>query len=198
MTLVSDASTRACHGAPRVRSALLRTAAALLFALASFPTLAENDAPKKAIVDDDPCRGVKKSEVRVQGKRALMFLCSDGKVDARYPVNLGQGGFGKEKRGDQKTPVGRYPLSKPRPSYSGFTWFVRVGYPTAAERAAGKTGGDIGIHGPPEGWPQEIIDEAFETPWTDGCIMVRTTAEIDAVRAWVLEKKPAFIEISDG
>jgi len=166
--------------------------ALLAFALACPTWAAPSDAD-----DDDPCRGVIKSEVRVLGKRALMFLCTDGKIDARYPVNLGQGGLGKEKRGDQKTPVGRYPLSKPRASYSGFTWFVRVGYPTAAERAAGKTGGDIGIHGPPEGWPQELIDAAFETPWTDGCIMVRTTAEIDAVRAWVLEKKPTTIEITD-
>ena len=133
--------------------------------------------------------------VVVDVDRARMALCRGGAADATYRVNLGQGGAGKRRQGDKKTPVGRYRLSKPRASYSGFTWFVPVGYPTAAQRKAGYTGGAIGIHGPPDWMPQAVIDVAFGTPWTDGCIMVRTKTEIEEIRAWLLAHKTSAIEI---
>lgn len=156
----------------------------LSLALAS-PTQATGDAPCKAAPND----------VVVDTARTTLFLCHDGKVDARYPVNLGGGGLGKRKQGDRKTPLGRYRLSPPRESYSGFTWFVPIGYPTAEQKKHGYTGGAIGIHGPPDWLPQAVVDVAFPTPWTDGCIMVRTRAEIDAIREWLLEHKPRWIHI---
>ncbi len=123
------------------------------------------------------------------------MLCKDGLAAATFPVNLGQGGVGKRKQGDQKTPLGRYRLSPPRASVSGFTWFVPIGYPTTAQKKKGYTGGAIGIHGPPDWLPQLVVDAAFDTPWTDGCVMVRTTAEIEAIRAWLLEHKPRWVTI---
>jgi hypothetical protein len=171
---------------------LSRAARALLALALSVP-------PFAAHADDtDPCRSVTGSEVLVDARHALLFLCDDGHTTERYPVNLGQGGLGKRKKGDKKTPIGRYPLAPPRESWSGFTWFVPIGYPTKAERAKGYTGGDIGVHGPPDWMAQEIIDEGFATPWTDGCIMVRTTAEIEAIRAWALVKEPRFIHITSS
>ena len=128
------------------------------------------------------------------GERRL-HLCQDGQSDASYPVNLGQGGHGKTKQGDQKTPLGRYALGAPRKSFSGFTWFVPVGYPTRQQRKDGYTGGSIGIHGPPEWLPQAAINLAFSSPWTDGCIMVRTKTEIEEIRAWLLAHKTNVIEI---
>lgn len=135
------------------------------------------------------------TELVVDLEARTLHLCRGGRTEVSYPVNLGQGGSGKRRQGDKKTPVGRYRLEAPRASVSGFTWFVPIHYPTAAQRRAGYTGGAIGIHGPPEWMPQKVIDLAFGTPWTDGCVMVRTRAEIEAVRAWCLEHRPRWIEL---
>jgi murein L,D-transpeptidase YafK len=124
-----------------------------------------------------------------------MILCSGHTEAARHAVNLGKGGLGKHKQGDDKTPLGTYALQPPRASNSGFTWFVPVGYPTKEQAARGFTGGAIGIHGPPEYIPQLIVDVAFDSPWTNGCIMVRTKEEIEAVRAWMLTHKPTVVVI---
>ena len=148
-------------------------------------------------VAHDPCAPLPDGVVLHTARRVLV-LCHDGVAEAAFAVNLGQRGVGKRRQGDKKTPLGRYPLSPPRPSYSGFTWFVPVGYPTARQRAAGYTGGAIGIHGPPDWMPQAVIDVAFDRPWTDGCIMVRTRREIDAIRRWLLEHRPDTIEIVRG
>jgi murein L,D-transpeptidase YafK len=133
--------------------------------------------------------------VVVDTESTTMALCKDGKPDKTYTVNIGAGGTGKTQQGDRKTPLGTYALSPPRASTKGFTWFVPVGYPTAAQKKQGFTGSAIGVHGPPDWMPQAIIDVAFFTPWTDGCIMVRTTAEIEEVRAWALEHRPKTIVI---
>ena len=128
-----------------------------------------------------------KTQVVVESKKKVMHLCEKGKLIKSHWVNLGQGGMGKRKQGDGKTPLGIYTLSKPRASSSGFTYFIPVGYPTKAQRAKGFTGGAIGIHGPPNYIPQMMVDAAFMTPWTQGCIMVRTLNEIEEIRAWVLK-----------
>ncbi len=165
----------------------MRRALVFLLLLAAAPAAGVDDKPA-------PC-APKATEVVIDATSRTLFLCRRGDVDASYPVNLGGGGLGKKKQGDRKTPLGRYVLSPPRPSVSGFTWFVPIGYPTAEQRAAGYTGGAIGIHGPPDWLPQALIDVAFPTPWTDGCVMVRTTAEIEAIRAWLLAQKPRVVRL---
>ncbi len=149
---------------------------------------------RPVVAREDPCVR-RATELVVDVGRRTLHLCRAGKTEAEYPVNLGQGGVGKRRQGDKKTPLGRYRLSSPRASVSGFTWFVPVRYPTAAQKRAGYTGGAIGIHGPPDWMPSAVIDLAFSTPWTDGCVMVRTKAEIEAVRSWVLKHEPAWIEL---
>lgn len=146
---------------------------------------------------EGPCARLPDGVVVDAASRRL-HLCRGGRPDATYRVNLGKAGVGKRKQGDKKTPLGRYRLSPPRASSSGFTWFVPVGYPTAEQRELGYTGGAIGIHGPPDWMPQAVIDFAFDTPWTEGCIMVRTKAQIEAIRAWLLEQRPDTIEIVRG
>jgi murein L,D-transpeptidase YafK len=133
--------------------------------------------------------------VIVDTSASLLLLCDQGQTMLSFAVNLGAGGMGKTTQGDRKTPLGVYPLQAPRPSSSGFTWFVPIGYPTREQRKAGYTGSAIGIHGPPDWMDQAIIDVAFATPWTDGCIMVRTKADIEAVRQWLLVRKPTTIEL---
>jgi hypothetical protein len=151
-------------------------------------------SPTWAKAPDDPCPG-RSTELVVDTRARTLHLCRQGKSDAVFSVNLGQGGLDKRRQGDQKTPLGRYRLSLPRASVSGFTWFVPIHYPTAAQKKRGYTGGAIGIHGPPDWMPRQVIDLAFSTPWTDGCIMVRSRAEIEWIRAWLLEHEATAIEM---
>lgn len=120
------------------------------------------------------------------GPRLLHLCRSDGLPEASYRVSLGRGGLDKSREGDRKTPVGRYPLGRPRPSRSGFDTFIPVGYPTAEQRAEGRTGSAIGVHGPPQNVPQPLAAVGvFIGNWTNGCIAV---AEVDVIRqiaVWV-------------
>ena len=92
---------------------------------------------------------------------------------------VGKGGdidhFGKTHKGDNKTPLGTYPLTKN--SGSQFRLAVRIGYPTAAqvqekiaqEKRTGEKielGGDVEIHG---GY-RPGTKLASVPDWTDGCI----------------------------
>ena len=153
-------------------------------------------APKAAVapVKNPPCTA-RGTEVVIDTGARTLFLCRHGKADATYVVNLGGGGLGKEHQGDRKTPLGRYPLGNPRASVAGFTWFVPIGYPTDAQAAEGFTGANVGIHGPPHYLSDDVIAQAFQEPWTDGCVMVQTKPEIDAIYAWVRKYKPAFVEL---
>ena len=111
-----------------------------------------------------------------------LFLCRDGRAEARHRVALGRGGIDKRVEGDERTPAGRYPLGAPRPS-SSFHLFVPFGYPTAAQRADGRTGGAIGIHGPDRRFRfLGSLTTAFD--WTAGCIAVGKDAEIDRIAEW--------------
>ena len=84
--------------------------------------------------------------------------------------------MGKRKKGDKKTPLGKYYLSPPRPSVSGVRTFIHVGYPTLRQRSKGFTGGAIGIHGPRR-------DGRLRS--TLGCISVKTNDDIDEIASWV-------------
>lgn len=121
-----------------------------------------------------------------------MWLC-DGPNAHGYRIRLGMGGVGKEKEGDQKVPLGRYPLSKPRAS-AKYGLFIPIGYPTAEQRAQGFTGGAVGIHGPGRAWRWlGTLNNLFDT--TDGCLGVATDAEMAAVAEWVRMKRAASIVI---
>lgn len=143
------------------------------------------------------CAAVDGPMVLVQTAPRVLLLCGqDGREEGRFRVSLGQGGLGKRRQGDGKTPLGRYPLGAPRPSASGFDTFVPVGYPTPAQRAAGYTGSAIGVHGPPDTWP-DAVGQAWVASgnWTLGCIAVATTAEIRGIAAWIEARKVTRIQI---
>ena len=106
-------------------------------------------------------------------------------------------------QGDRKTPLGSYPLGKPRLSEQ-FGIFISIGYPTLEQRRNEKNpGGAVGIHGPPhpikvvaaqapridspyfQGFNGKIAAFAgFVAPylpwgkfdWTDGCIAMDRNA----------------------
>lgn len=139
-----------------------------------------NATPDAAVCQKTPI------PVVVDTRTRQLFLCQKGMPAEVYRVNLGQGGVGKKKQGDQKTPLGVYSLQLPRKSNSGFTWFVPVGYPTSEQKKNGYTGGSIGIHGPPDWIPSLVVKAAF---------MVATREEIEAIRRWLLTNKATQILI---
>jgi len=128
--------------------------------------------------------------IQVSTAEHLLRLCAKGEVAAAYPIALGVGGVGKSKQGDHKTPIGRYPIKRPRPSRS-FGTFILVGYPTLDQRTAGLSGSDVGIHGPPRGFAPGLL--SFD--WTDGCIALASDAEIEAIAKWVRVSHARWVEI---
>jgi hypothetical protein len=110
-------------------------------------------------------------------------LCRAGRVEGSFQVALGRGGLDKRREGDERTPLGRYALGTSRAS-ERFHKFVPVGYPTEAQRAEGRTGSAIGVHGPDARFEWLGAATAW-VDWTNGCIAVATRGEIDAIAEWV-------------
>jgi len=129
----------------------------------------------------------------VDTREHRMTLCEVGVAVRDLPVAIGSGGVDKQREGDRKTPLGSYSLASPQLS-DKFHKFLLIGYPTADQRARGKTGGDVGLHGPSRkhdwlGRLRNWLD------WTDGCIAVATDEAIDQVARWVTEKHARRIVI---
>ena len=139
-----------------------------------------------------PCDG-RGTSIVVDGKARRLWLCAGGASDGDFAVSLGRGGLGKAREGDGRTPRGRYPLGAPRASKEYGT-FIPVGYPTAAERARGLTGGAIGIHGPRRGFAFLGRANAW-ADWTRGCIALATDGEIEKVARWVKSHASAAVAI---
>jgi hypothetical protein len=148
-------------------------------ALAALMVLAPAAAPATAAC------GPGETAVVVDTAAHRMHLCAAGRLEETFAVALGTGGVGKQREGDERTPLGRYGLGPPRASRS-FHVFVPVAYPTPAQARQGFTGGAIGIHGPPRvpggiAAPRLLV----RTDWTDGCIAVSSDEEIERIAAWV-------------
>ena len=99
----------------------------------------------------------KADQVIVVKSQRTLTLLSHGKVLRTYKVALGGTPVGaKEQQGDHKTPEGRYILDR-RNAKSRFYKSIHVSYPNEQdkERAARRgvsPGGDIMIHGLPNGF----------------------------------------------
>jgi murein L,D-transpeptidase YafK len=133
------------------------------------------------------------SRLMVDTSARELALCDEGKLAHRYRVALGSGGLDKRKQGDGRTPLGEYPLTPGRAS-SQFHTFLYVGYPTVAQKQAGYTGGDVGVHGPGRSfrWMGAL---STTSDWTAGCVAVGSDAEIDEIAAWVRAHAARVIEI---
>lgn len=116
--------------------------------------------------------------------RTLQLIGPDGKVVRTYKVALGSTPRGhKQQQGDGKTPEGRYRISGRNPN-SRFHLSLRISYPNAEDRRQARRrgvspGGDIMIHGLPNGrgW---IGPAHRRADWTNGCIAV-TDREIEEI-----------------
>ena len=121
-------------------------------------------------------------------KAERLLLLMDGDILlASYDVALGASPIGpKERRGDGRTPEGRYVLDW-RNEESDFHRAIHVSYPSATDRARARAagvdpGGAIMLHGLPNGLG-EIGSDHLSGDWTDGCIAV-TNEEMDQI--WTL------------
>lgn len=134
--------------------------------------------------------------VVVEKAARQMMLLSEGKTVRTYEIALGDAPVGhKQREGDERTPEGRYVLDWRNPD-SAFHLSIHISYPDAEDRAAAATagyspGGDIMIHGQPNGfgwwsWLLQMVD------WTDGCIAV-TNADMDEI--WEMVDNGTPIEI---
>ncbi|EYD78030.1 ErfK/YbiS/YcfS/YnhG family protein [Rubellimicrobium mesophilum DSM 19309] len=111
-----------------------------------------------------------------------LSLIQDGRVVRVYAVSLGFAPEGdKARQGDGRTPEGTFRIDR-RNDASRFHLSVGIDYPQPddRERAAEggySPGGDIFIHGQPEGIEGRT---RLLADWTDGCIAV-TNANMDEI-----------------
>lgn len=132
----------------------------------------------------------------VHKKERLLYVYSKGRVAKQYHLSLGQQPVGaKHFEGDNKTPEGLYHISV-KNAHSKFRLSLGVSYPSPADRAYAEahgksTGGDVMIHGLPNG--TKVPEAAFvKTDWTAGCMAV-TNQEIEELFAHVSVGTPVRI-----
>lgn len=121
--------------------------------------------------------------VRIYKSKRILQLLDGDKVIKEYPVVLGfDPVHDKRREGDGCTPEGHFSVRAKYP-HAKWTYFLWVSYPTADSwkkhkeaKASGKIdaddtiGGEIGIHGVPEGkdhWIDNVDD------WTLGCVSLK-------------------------
>ena len=135
--------------------------------------------------------------VTVSKKERTLQLLSNGKVLKTYKVALGGNPIGpKVQQGDHRTPEGIYVLDH-RNAHSHYYKSIHISYPNAADRTRAaklrvSTGGDIFLHGLPNGYG--AVGSAHRLKdWTDGCVAV-TDEEIDEIWKLVADGTPIEIK----
>ena len=135
-------------------------------------------------------------KVVVLKRERTLQLLSQGKVIKTYKVALGGDPVGpKTRQGDHKTPEGLYVLDS-RNAHSQFYKSLHISYPSVGDRAAAKqsgvsAGGDVFVHGLPNGYGWIGAGHRAKD-WTDGCVAV-TDEEIDEI--WLAVANGTPIEI---
>lgn len=137
-----------------------------------------------------PCPRFGSAIVVLSAARELWLCARDG-AWARFAVALGRGGVGKRRIGDLRTPLGTYAMGEPRPS-ERYGTFIPIVYPTARQAALGFSGTEVGIHGPPRGMDAST-HPTTQVNWTQGCIATGTDEEVEAIAAFVRERRPLLV-----
>jgi murein L,D-transpeptidase YafK len=118
-----------------------------------------------------------------------MAVYRAGHIVREFRVALGRGGLApKERAGDGRVPEGLYTISAHNPD-SAYHLSLRISYPTPEQAAAAtqrgfSAGGDIMIHGLPNG-REWIGSRQRKIDWTEGCIAV-ANREMD----WLYQAVP--------
>jgi murein L,D-transpeptidase YafK len=119
--------------------------------------------------------GMEKADfVLVIKSESTLYLKNHGKTLKKFHVVFGKNPKGRKlKKGDDRTPEGRYILDFKNED-SGFYKSIHISYPNEKDKQLAKElgvnpGGQIMIHGQKNGfvWPASIT-RRFN--WTDGCI----------------------------
>jgi murein L,D-transpeptidase YafK len=140
---------------------------------------------------------VKADKIVVIKSKRVMLLLNNGEILRAYRISLGKHPVGhKTHQGDQKTPEGTYVIDS-RISDSKFYLALHISYPNDsdiknAQKLGIDPGGDIVIHGLPNGLGKKIGKLHRMTDWTDGCIAV-TNSEMEEI--WKLIPDGTAIEI---
>jgi murein L,D-transpeptidase YafK len=131
----------------------------------------------------------------IKQDRVMLVFGNDSLIKV-YRIALGDTPVGhKHFQGDERTPEGLYRIDGRNPNSSCHK-NLGISYPNARDRdyarqAGRATGGDIKIHGLPNG--QGYIGKAHvASDWTNGCVAV-TDAEIDELYRYVLTGSPILI-----
>lgn len=132
---------------------------------------------------------VRIDRIRVDKSEHRMTVFANGSAVRTFQVAIGRGGLGpKVRQGDGRVPEGNYLINGRNPQ-SAYHLSLRIGYPTPAQAAAARRqgidpGGDIMIHGLPNG--RSWIGERHRlADWTQGCVAV-TNEEMD----WLWQAVP--------
>ncbi|WAC39204.1 L,D-transpeptidase family protein [Pedobacter sp. SL55] len=126
---------------------------------------------------------VKIDYLLVDKSKKTMKAYSGKNLIKTYPISIGKSPIGhKVFEGDNKTPEGIYTINSRNPN-SAYHKNLGVSYPNKTDREKAKQlgkspGGDIKIHGLPDGILSKFDKFHRFFGWTNGCIMV-TNAEVD-------------------
>jgi murein L,D-transpeptidase YafK len=168
---------------------LLLIKAISIAALLALTACGQSDAKTSNVA-----ASVKADRIMVDKSDRTMILYRANKEIMRYTgFKLGDAPVGhKHFQGDEKTPEGTYRISGRNPG-SHYHLSLRISYPNAADIAYAKkqgksAGGDIFIHGQPNGWAGGTIAK----DWTDGCIAL-SNAEIEQLWQLVPDGIPITI-----
>lgn len=131
----------------------------------------------------------------VKHRREMLVFSRDSLLKV-YRVALGDTPIGPKRfQGDERTPEGLYRINDRNP-YSSCHKNLGISYPNEADRTyarkAGKAvGGDIKIHGLPNG-DGAIGKEHLLSDWTNGCVGI-TDEEVDELYQYVRIGSPILI-----
>jgi murein L,D-transpeptidase YafK len=136
------------------------------------------------------------NRILVEKSARTLTLYRDDEMVKTYKVALGSEPKGaKRQQGDHRTPEGSYTIDA-RNGHSHYYKSLHVSYPNTADRGRARKarvspGGDIMIHGLPNGYGA-IGKAHLLHDWTDGCIAV-TDEEMDEI--WKLVPVGTAVEI---
>jgi murein L,D-transpeptidase YafK len=155
-----------------------------LFALLSWCSISPAQSAQKA------------TSIIVDKTARTLILMNHGKVLRRYTqikLGLNNPKGHKQQEGDLRTPEGQYRING-RNAQSQYHLSLRISYPNAKDIVTAKKlgvspGGDIFIHGQPNGSTVERIP----MDWTAGCISV-SNAEIEEIWSLVDVGTPILIK----
>ena len=166
----------------------MRLVSACVFVVCALAFCISSEASSAALPKAD--------KVLVLKNKRVMNLLSKGKVLRTYRIALGQKPVGKKICvGDKRTPEGKY-IVDCRKADSKYYLALHISYPNEgeikkAEQLGMLPGGDIMIHGLPDGY-DDVAQFHRITDWTDGCIAV-TNREMEEI--WMLVPDGTPVEI---